>query len=447
LEEILLAFLAGNREPLLLKACAALALDLDRRAEASECSRAALDTGADSTWHYLRLGYIAARDGLPPYIVRQYLESAIVAARTPEDIARVGWHLDYRAPGFWEDAQAALGERRGHITVFREKAAWMESSAAERLAMFARRFSFLGDWGRVGSGDAYAYAHFHAILHSAGDFRTCAFPANPSFPGQTDARCRPPFEVAIPSTVAPHLHSRPVRLWHPNTMVPVAVIPYAIETTAWGQTGADTVVRLSVRMEGKSPAATRFAAVMLRPPSGTRANRGEFLTGYVTIAQGPEEPVLFRLEVRRDEAVVTSGLAGSEPRDGAGIQVSDLVIGTGQLALRWPDPGENRPLFHPFPTVPRENRTIELYMQALNPFEAVRGRIQLQLRRVDKDGNQDRLINSFGWEQELEQGLTEIQRQLDVRTLGSGSYQVEMLISPGAAIHDSIQRRATFVIP
>jgi hypothetical protein len=439
-------FASGNHDPVLLRACTALLVEQNEFEGATRCSNAALRQGGDSVWHLVRLAYIVARTGGSLQQVRALMDAAIVSAESPTDRAIVGWHLPYRAPGFFEDMQAAKSARDEPMLFFPDGERWLRAGAAERLQLFWNQMDRLGPWARTGDGVQYLYAHFFAVFHSGGDIRTCIIAARDWY-----AYCRPPFEVALPHGLQVSLLARPVRLWAPGSGRLVAVIPYGVSTKAWQNAEETDTVTLMVRSweTDSLPVTLSRFDLGTRKPGG--AGDGGFLTGSLTLPLADRGPASWQLMVcRSGEGVIASVTSGLPELTGDSLVLSDLVLGPPALAVPWVRGTASDDSITVFPAATMgEGQTsldLEVQVQSLADWPAVQGSIVVQ-RLASRTAPPERAL-SLTWQMPIEHGLHLIRRSIDTSRLSGGTYEMVFALRvPDRADTPAVVRQARFTIP
>lgn len=427
----------GNRDPVVLRVCSALYLESDQYDRAAACSAAAIDTGHDLTYHLIRQAYIAAHQGGSFTQVRSLTEGAIIAAESPSDRAMVGWHLNYRAPGYFGDAKFMKSTSKPAFLVYADLDRWLDADAATRIAIFWSRMGRLGAWSGAGSAERYLYGHFFAIIASGGDLTDCV---RPSFP-----HCRVPADAGTPAKEEVELLAHPARVWDARTRQMRVVMPYAVNTAAWQYHDS---VRLRLRELGPASAALPPFPLQ-RPPTG-HSGSGAFVSGYLTLPLATAATPIWQLDVvtGADDHPVGTVTATLAPLEASSdLNLSDLIVGPAEVGLLWQPAlatGDSIYLF-PTTTLPQAETPLEFQLQVLTTHPIDTARFVIDIRRIDGQGRPDERGLSFTWQTSFASGFHWIQRSIDVRSLGSGTFQVMASVADGPA--EAITRWARFRIP
>lgn len=433
----------GNRSSTLLVGCTALALDVDDFALAERCSRRALEVGADSSWHLIRLSYASARTQKPMAEVLKFTDAAILTAHSREDAAQIGWHLDYRAPGFFEDAAHAMNDWRGSEVVFREKATWLAAEPAERLARFHRRMEELADFFGVAGGNAYLYVHFSSIVHSASDFRTC-------HSRETSPRyCMAPHLMNAPAQPVPLL-TRMTRFWNPATMQLTGVVSYALGMSATRVVGNQDSSRVILALTPwvRGPLGGRVQRYRISLPRTAASRDDQFQTGYITFPVSDTGAIAVQLEAQDQRgASMATAISGVAALDGVGFALSDLAVGPLVKGMTWNLGDSVQVPLHPFPSVSRDAPEVSIFFQVLGKEHADSAKASLRLFRADGEGAQEKPLLAVTWSVAMRQGLTNVERVLDLSRLPAGKYllEVSVSLSHGDA-NEAIRRRSSIVV-
>jgi len=444
LARIVLAVDAGNASRTALKGCTALALDLDAFTQAERCSRRALQLGADSAWHLLRLTYIAARERKPLAEMLLTLDAAILAAKHPEEVAALGWHLDYRAPGFFEDARFLMSRNDpGTERSYRDKHGWMNSAPLQRVGLFHRRMHALAETYGSGGGTEYSYVHFLAVIHAAADFRTCnARQTSPRY-------CNAPHLITPPAAAIP-LQARLSRVWHPGTGQLTGLLSYGVGLRGLIQSRASSPdsFALRVRLWSEGELDRRYPLTI---PGVERAASDDVLPGVLRLPLGTAGEIAGQIAIvdGRGSALAAQTISGG-PLTGADVTLSDLMIGTAQseaAGMVWRPDATTRVPWHPYPTVDRSTRTVTLFFQIFNRAQSTPGTVTLRMLRIG-DGELDpKPVVSLQWSVEIQPGLTAVEREVGLAPLKPGNYVLEVVVAPAGAVPAApVDRRVSLVI-
>lgn len=403
-ERIYRAVEDGVDDPPVLRACTSLMLDAGDAGTAHDCSMRALDRGVDSTWHLLRLAWLAAVRRDTAWAVR-LVTLAMRAAHDSAARAEIGWHLERDCPhgGGWTLACRARGLTDSLTPV--ERAAWlaMPDSAARR---------FFGT-----PTPTAVVQHFLNVSYGAGTFRVCL---------PTDPRVAPNYPCW--GTLAPaggnaiDVTAQLDRLWDPATGEAVTLVPYAIAPNAlphdamgvtldswfrqWNGSGERDSMRITTRDVRARVAHPVFAGFLVRP-----AVSGHVGWSLMTVQSDLHHGGVFQED--------------KPPLDTGAIAVSDLVLGQEAQQAIWWIHGEKIPLA-PQGVLRRAN-PVHLYFQIRSgrPRDTVQMRLVLYPAGADRSTATPAMQVTFNGR--LARGINEIARDIDVAaSLKPGAYWFEI---------------------
>lgn len=202
--------------PIEYRACVSLALELSKSDDATWCARHALALGIDSTWHLLRLSYLAFRDDRL-LAGKLNFDLAVTSAHTPAMRAEVGWHLASRSTGFSDNLKYAqpwqMMSRAVNDSILTLPDSLFPGWVVGRNQILRRH-----DWP---SATVRLFMSFHEVVHSGGGFRGCqgVYGGNPSCPNVPAEDWRRWIGI---------LDAESYRLWNDSGRSVVALMPVRI---------------------------------------------------------------------------------------------------------------------------------------------------------------------------------------------------------------------------
>lgn len=174
------------------RSCVNVALSTGDRITAHECARLAMTAGTDSTWHALRLAYIAAIDR-DTVSTKHWFDIGALAVKTLEDAGEFLWHLEPRQRGIpLEPSTAGRLPPDTDSTFLAMDAShrldWVHARLAELARLVPPRlpadFAWVTDDVRLKAGrdflpsspdawPSHIVLHFQRIGYAGGEFREC----------------------------------------------------------------------------------------------------------------------------------------------------------------------------------------------------------------------------------------------------------------------------------
>ncbi len=429
-----------------LRACTSLMFDAGDIATAHECSGRALALGSDSTWHLLRLTWLAVlrRDTTS---AKQFFTAALRSAHAPSARAELGWHLE--SPCLPHNACSPTGLLAFHLPNA-DKGQWLvtpdslvEQWFAAQLVEAARgdttRFwrGEQGPWTQVRSairGGAnwsalvrHLVAHFADVSYAGATFRACEV-VNVTNP--------PCWTTLIPYGRAPlELVAQVDHLWDPATGSPIDLLPYTIVGTdlaAHDSAGRRTaLVNLELRRWGGAGASDTTIRESLALPPHTPKHPA--FTGYIVVPtlSGLDSWSLMASQVELRQGGVFQD--GKAPLDSGPLVVSDLVLGMASQGLVW-ETGGRQVVLAPQDMVAR-NEPVRLYYQVKSDIDRVSVRTTLRLFPEGADRATTKPAMQIAFETPIRRGLNEIERELSVTQLASGRYWFDIeVVDTGADV-------------
>ena len=423
---------AGVTDSGVYRACTSLLLEAGDSTTARECSSRALERGLDSTWHLVRLAYLASRAQEPARSLEYFRESAF-DAQDASGRGEVAWQLDLR--------RGPVSRKRGETFVMSalsatERAEWMSlADPAARLAWLDHRIAAAAKVSRM-SGVEVLYHHFDGLAPARGSLFGCTLsyafvlltPGNPIDPNGTEVH--PTIPVSCFPTLDPDITLIPTairryRLWDERGS-PVSVVTYAISNLA--SVASAGPAELDFR-EYRQPEHAWFDTTIAElepaePRDSPSATRGLFLVPRlngaadwsVTVVQGDNR-----------RAVVADS---DRPLDDGELIVSDVVLGDPTQHLAWRRSDGDSVIFAPLGTVDRRN-VLEAFAQVRSsaPRPAT---TTLSVFRVEHGERQPRATIAIGGHAPLGAGVSSWHERLDLSRLRPGTYDIELVVAAGA---------------
>ncbi len=333
------AVAAGVRDSVVLRGCTSYLLDTGDFRGARECSSRALEYGADSTWHLLRLAYVAFHVG-DSILGSTLFHNAVAAARDSTSRSELGWQLDFRRlPGLPARLFAAPLDRN-------EREDWLG------LADSSARVHWLDDrWQSLAGAKgltptAILATHFSSVTYGLGSFLVCmeTIPGGTSRAGVgTPDAIEPCFPDLLPDVHGLDLAASLYRLWDPKSGAVQAVGTYAMPLPRLvevpNSTGIIVTLEFSVRQQAFHDRwlDTTFSRTSQVPDGATAG----VLEGLAVLPSAPdvtEWHLLASQSANRRSIVTEQGLA---PLDTGPLALSDIVLGAPDQQMAWTPPGDS----------------------------------------------------------------------------------------------------------
>ncbi len=434
----------GVADSAVLRACASLMLDAGDTGTAHECSRRALALGSDSTWHLLRLTWLAVL-GRDTTVAKQFFTAALSSAHAPAVRAELGWHLE--SPCRPHNVCSPTGLLAFHLP-YADKVQWLVTPDSLVGQWFAAQLleAARGDTTRFWRGERgpltqvrsairgpanwsalvrHLVAHFADVSYAGATFRACEVVnvQNPPCWATLAASDRTPLEV-----VAQVDH-----LWDPATGTPIDLLPYTIvghDLAAHDSGGQRTaLVNLELRRWGRAGASDTTIRLSLALPPHTTKHPA--FTGYIVV---PTLSGLDSWSLMATQAELRPGGVyqdSKEPLDSGPLVVSDLVLGMASQGLAW-QTGNRQVVLAPQDVVAR-NEPVQLYYQVKSDIDRVSVRTTLRLFHEGADRATTKPAMQIAFDTPIRRGLNEIERELSVTRLASGRYWFDVEVSDTAA--------------
>ncbi|MEP6591692.1 MAG: hypothetical protein ABJC19_10965 [Gemmatimonadota bacterium] len=220
------------------------------------------------------------------------------------------------------------------------------------------------------------------------------------------------------------------RLWDGTTKAPLTIVPWAIpiKELEVETVGSDEVVQFAVelrsagadsdslpatyhkkrlRLPQRRPGDAKITGVLVGPATHSMSSWG------VAVQQGPDR----------------SGRAGGrqlDPIGGGAVTLSDLILGAPSQGQSWTSSAGSVVPLAPLGAFSRKE-AISLYLQLRAVDRIPDAAITVAIYQTDRDGTAPALQIRFGLQ--IESGISEFQREVDVSRLKPGSYRMELVVT------------------
>ncbi|MEI2719684.1 MAG: hypothetical protein V9E87_06025 [Gemmatimonadales bacterium] len=388
-------------DPFFLRGCVAVSLHLSDRSTAEKCAYRALAAGHDSTWHFLRLAWIAFRAKQVP--LGDYLfEVAVTTAHDSATRAELGWHM--------------FGRNVGQFELVEHMQSWQRMSPTEVHELFTLPDSALLGWVRrrnqaldtlTGNYGNRVARHFLTLVPSRGAFNPC-----PLIVGHVrcyfyaDSR----FDLRALSASATLF-----RVIDPGSQTPLLLVPLTAEPGK--ASPGDSLPAMTAEVGIWNAATNRWS-------SGTMPVKGDSGVNSVVALADPGGSLVWRVHaVSRDDHFVT--LRGESAPLVAPFGISDPVLGVEGSGLSWPLGSRTVWLSSSL----RFDRKvpIELYLQMWRDSTVREVHIELEMRDAEAEKSPPTLQVKFS--QSLDTPFSELTRTLDFSRLGKGQYRLTLRVT------------------
>ncbi|MEI2719682.1 MAG: hypothetical protein V9E87_06015 [Gemmatimonadales bacterium] len=388
-------------DPFFLRGCVAVSLHLSDRSTAETCGYRALEAGHDSTWHFLRLAWIAFRARQLP-LGENLFELAVTAAHDSITRAEMGWHL--------------FGRNVGHFDQVQYMQPWQRMAPAEVESLFTLPDTLLLGWVRQRNravdaatgnyGDRLA-RHFLTLIPSMSAFHTCS-PVASGLACYSLRKSR--FDLQ-----ALQIAGTLFRVIDPRSHSPLLLL--SLTAQPGNANARDSIPAMTVEVGIWSAATNRWS-------SGMTTVHGDRKVNTVVALPDPGGPLAWRVNaVGRNDRFAT--LRGESPSLAAPIGVSDPLLGVEGSGLSWALGSRTVWLSSSL----RFNRKvpIELYWQMWRDSTVREVQIELEMRDAEAEKSPPMLQVKFG--HSLETPFSELVRTLDFSRLGEGKYRMALRVT------------------
>ncbi|MBK6494912.1 MAG: hypothetical protein IPG05_07385 [Gemmatimonadetes bacterium] len=387
--------------PYFLRGCVAVSLHRADRSTAEACAYRALAAGHDSTWHFLRLAWIAFRAKQVP-LGENLFELAVTTAHDSATRAELGWHL--------------FGRNVGQFELVQHMQSWQRMSPAEVHDLFTVPDSALLGWVRrrnqaldslTGNYGHRVARHFLTLVPSRGAFNVCPLIVGAIrcyFLGQSRLELD---ALSASSTL--------FRVVDPHSKAPLLLVPLTAEP---GKAAAgDTLPAMTAEVSIWNAATNQWS-------SGTMRVKSDSGVKHVLALADPGGPLVWRVHAMSwDDHFVT--LRGESAPLAAPFGISDPVLGVEGSGPSWTLGSRTVWLSSSL----RFDRKvpIELYLQMWRDSTVREVRIELEMRDAEAEKAPPMLQVKFG--QSLDTPFAELTRTLDFSRLGKGKYRMALRVT------------------
>lgn len=404
-EKFAASIAAGVRDsvtdPYFLRGCVAVSLHLADRSTAETCGYRALAAGHDSTWHFLRLAWIAFRAKQLP-LGENLFELAVTTAHDSATRAELGWHL--------------FGRNVGQFDLVQHMHSWQRMSPTEVNELFTLPDTALLGWVRrrnraldtlTGNyGNRIAH-HFLTLVPSSGAFNTCP-------PVVGHIRCyflgQSRFDLRALS-----IDASVFRVVDPRSETRLLLVP--LTARPGNAKMLDSLTAMTAEVGVWSAATNRWS-------SGVTTVKGGNPVSTVVGLPDPGGSLAWRVNaVGRNDHYAT--LRGESPALSSPFGISDPVLGTEGNGLSWELAG--RTVWLSSSLRFDRKRPIELYLQMWGDSTVRNVQVELAMRDAEAESAPPSLQVKF--RESLETPFSELVRTLDFSRLGKGKYRLALRVT------------------
>ncbi|HEY4321383.1 MAG TPA: hypothetical protein VGM77_09420 [Gemmatimonadales bacterium] len=435
---------AGVVDSAVFRGCTSLMLDAADYDTARECSGRALQHGADSTWHLLRLADIAMHTP-DSMLGMRYVDAAVVAANDRQARLDLAWHLDLRARelrqlGLWKSMPLVLPALQPEALN-----RWLSlRDSAARIAWVGSRLDTM--MRRTGRSEAALWRdHFASITYARANFHDCnratdvllvfiaKNPHEQSLPDGPVITKNPRWPPPCFQSWPPDIHQVEVaasryRLWEPGSGRPVSVTTWAVPLNSlvpFDDSGSVVGVQVDFR-ERNAGTSTWFDTTLIRSAHTASPGHAGSMQGVIVTARADEAADwslgVVQAENRRGFVNHDDG-----PLGGGAVALSDLVIGDPTQHVAWTIGGDSIVLA-PLGAV-SQRALLELFVQLRAPVAQPRVRFTLSVYRISDGQPASRPVLQVASTGPVKAGISGIHRELDVARLGRGQYQLRLQVA------------------
>jgi hypothetical protein len=245
-----------NAPASVFRSCASINIVRDNFAAARDCSLRALAAGKDSTWHALRLAWIAYRAG-DSLDGQRWFDRALTSAHDESARADLGWHFQV-ARTVDRLAIDSAPRARAMAVAISEDRQWLTLPDQGLLAWIHQRTSTCCGRGRWVAIDADLSGHFLRLTYDNQMFRGCTV-------RDSVAPCRRDAAAAVPQVVATRYQFwgtgdvamcvLPVTVRRAVASDSTVTLPDSLRLRQWSASEAavqDTVLHVTRNADGRS---------------------------------------------------------------------------------------------------------------------------------------------------------------------------------------------------
>ena len=414
---------AGVRDSTVLRGCTSYLLDSGDFGAAKDCSTRALALGADSSWHLLRLAYVAVLED-DALAATAFFQQAVAVAGTVDARREVGWHMNVRfADASWVEPSGYVLEPMKPPDVW----AWLSlSDSVARVTWWSRRAELLT--ARAGRTlQQLLPDHFRSISYARGSFHDCL--------GTISER---PQDIAagrhlLPCypSLDPDIHHLPIearlyRMWSMASGEVIGLVSYAVPVNSliFLEEAGGVVAPMTIELRQRDRVANYWSDTSFSGRFRLSAQKGGHLalTGVLEVPSGggmTEWALVASQSQNRRGLVFGEGLA---PIEQAALELSDIVIGSPSQGLRWAFDRDTISLL-PFRTASVQD-TLDFFVQVRSSQERPGVNFSLAVYHVKSGISAEKPSVQIAVRTRVPAGIEGIRRALDVSHLGSGEYRI-----------------------
>jgi hypothetical protein len=433
----------GNTASEVRRACTSLMIDIGDYTAAHDCSIRALIAGSDTTWHALRLSWLAYMHG-DALEGERWFDRSIGAAHSVAARVELGWHFE--PDHDWRDTYTVgLGASTHSITadsmpavrvtaLREEKTRWLTLPDKDFSAWILRaRSNRKIDEPWVGLDRDRLKKHFESITYNGSSFRDCI--ASDSMPPCDHAVATARFD-AVP------LAARRYQLWDPVHSTPMTLLVFSVPRDALSVSTSNdqSVAAMNAHLIQTSPSTgvqqdTAFTVQLAGERTATE------LTGFLLTA-APRSFSSWSLAIQQPRSRMRGGAFQDDQGaiSSGSLAISDIIVGeASQRAITW--------------RIGESEHAAQLSTNSLNRKVAMHLYFQVRSRdaqraltttvAVYRDGATSPALQVKSTAQ-VPGGVTETERELDISRLNAGIYRIEVRVADATGGVDARSVRVRF---
>jgi hypothetical protein len=419
------------------RACTSMMIDIADFSSAHECSTRALRAGSDTTWHALRLAWLAYLRGDTSGGQRWFRRAAAAAHDRPSRI-ELGWHFEPEHD--WRDSYAMRAAPHLPSGVSDPFAgAEIPDIRAEREGWLALPDSVFDRWIRdrlANHGARGAWLsfnrkalarHFGSITTNGSAFRACVSERD-SMPPCADGVAHTDFGVV-------HLGARRYQLWNPANGEPMTLFVYSAspDDLAVSEVNGRRVIEAEVRLDQDSAGKTaQDTTILLQQPvvGGTT----ELVAGQV-LAYMSRTSTAWSFAFRQPHSSMRGGAYDEDqpPITAGPLAISDLVLGSpDRNGIPWTFGADKH--YAAYPSAPTNLKAaVQLYYQV----HSDRARTDVTTTFLVFRTGVTRPSITVAAPTPLRAGINESEQRLDLSRLNKGRYRIEMRVNDRRGVVDT----------
>jgi hypothetical protein len=375
------------------RACTSIAFALGDHAAAHDCAIRALRAGLDSTWQAIRLGWLA-RTRSDESSASRWVALAIAASRTQAERAEVGWHLQADNPLDIKDRNLLLADsvsRRKTLakwlpaaTLKREWLALPDSALTSWLAKQYVAPRPNAEWHTL---EAVVSRHLPRIAPLGGIFLYCD--TLPCYPAPPEPRVER------------------FRLWNAANTETCLFVVRPEQPSAVGGAGLRQWDAAQRNVTEVARALQKVSDATVATTAPCTAQHGSWSISYGAVGQRP----------------IREYAEGSDAAAPGALGLSDIVFGVEDVSMS--PTGIDRPMPIPLAGPIARGGALRFYYQIRSTLPRTKTATEWSLTALTKEGEPKGAPTVVITQAAaIEEGVTAIDRVLDIAKLKKGSYRM-----------------------